>query len=187
MSPASSSLIRRILAGSVVLCAAWWFHSHWIAPLRRHETDCQKSLVELRQRLGDAKEQIRMAGEQAAEAARVQASLELLRGGISSGPTTVWLPVRIKTHLQRAGVADTVIRMNSALPEPGLAGYERTSWNLNVPRQEKLQNMNGILLAVAEIESKEPFVRILDLSFRSEVKEPHLPAGVINVTALVPK
>ena len=187
MPPPRSPFLRRILTGGAALGAAWWCHSHWIAPLQRCEAESQRSLGEARLRLSDAREQIRKTGEQAPEAARVRASLEALHSDIPSEPTAVWLPVRIEKHLQSGGIAGAVIRMNSKSPEPGVAGYERSFWNLNVPRQDTMKNLDDVLLKLADIESKEPFVRILDLSFHSEAEHQHSPAGGVNVTALIPR
>lgn len=187
MSSSPSPFLRQFLTGSVALGAAWYFHSHWIAPLQRCEAECQRSLAEARVRLSDARDQIRKTSDQAPEAARVSASLKALHSGIPGEPTAVWLPVRIEKHLRSAGIVGTVIRMNATSPEPGIAGYERSFWNLNVPRQERMKNLDGVLLELADIEAKEPFVRILDLYFHSEAEHQHSPAGGVNVTALIPK
>ena len=187
MASTPSPILRRLLTGSAALGAAWWFHSHWIVPLQRCEVESQQTLAQSRARLSDAREQIRKTSERAPEAARVNALLKALHSGIPGEPTAVWLPVRIEKHLRSAGIVDTVIRMNATSPEPGIAGYERSFWNLNVPRQERMKNLDGVLLELADIESKEPFVRILDLYFHSEAEHQHSPAGGVNVTALIPK
>lgn len=187
MSSASPSFVRQFLAGGAVLGVAWWFHSHWLIPLQRREVECLKTLADVRQRLSDAKAEIHEISKQEQVAAGTRGLLHSLQHGIPKEPTAVWLPVRLRAHLRSAGIADAGIRLNSEIPEPGVPDYERTYWHLNLPRQEGMRTMGGVLLAVTEIERQEPFVRILDVSFSADPEEPHWFAGGFNVTALVPK
>jgi len=179
--------VRQFLAGGAVLGVAWWFYSHWLVPLQQREVECQKTLAETRQRLSDAKMQIQEIAKEEQAAAGTRSLLNSLQNGIPKEPTAVWLPVRLKAHLDSAGITEAGIRLNSAIPEPGVPDYERTYWNLNRPRQEGMRTMGAVLLAVAEIEKQEPFVKILDVSFNADPEAPHWFAGGINVTALVPK
>lgn len=187
MASGSSTFARQFLTGGAVLGVAWWFHSHWLVPLQQREVGCLKALADVRQRLNDAKVQIQEIGNQEQAAAGTRSLLNSLQAGIPKQATAVWLPVRLKTHLRSAGIAEAGIRLNSTTPEPGVPGYERSYWHLNLPRQEGMRTMAGALLAVAEIERQEPFVRILDVSFSADPEEPHWSAGGFNVTALVPK
>lgn len=187
MSSAPSMSFRRIVAGGVALGAAWWFHTHWIAPLRQRETECQQAVADVQQHLSDAKAELKEIGREEQEVAHARGLLDSLHADVPKGPTVVWLPVRLRTHLRSAGIAEAGIRINSVVPESGVAGYERTYWHLNLSKQEGMQNMSAVLLAVAEIERQAPFVRILDVSFCADNKEPHWPVGGFNVTALVPK
>lgn len=179
--------MRQFLIGGALLGAAWWFHSHFLVPLQQREVGCLQKLAEVRQRIGEAKARIDEIGKQESATASARDLLDSLKGNFPKEPTVVWLPLRLKTHLRGAGITEVGIRVNSALPEPGAPGFERSFWNLNIPRQEGMQTMNGLLLALKEIERQESFVRILDLSFVADSAPPHWPAGGLNVTALVPK
>ncbi len=187
MPSSAFTYVQRFAAGAAMVGVAWYFNTHWLVPLRLREAESRQKLADARQRISDSKGKIREIGveEHAARAAR--ASLDSLQRDIPKDPTPVWLPVRLKKHLRSAGIAEAGIRMNVAIPEPGIPGYERSYWHLNLPRQEGMRTMSGLLLAVAEIERQEPFVRILDVSFSSDSDEPHWPAGGFNVTALVPQ
>jgi hypothetical protein len=187
MSAASSIFVRQFLTGGAVLGVAWWFHSHWLVPLQHREVESLKALADVRQRISEAKAKIREIGEQEQAAGGARGLLESLRDDVPKEPTAVWLPVRLQKHLRTGGISEAGIRLNSTIPEPGVTGYERTYWHVNLPMQDGTRTMNGLLLAVGEIERQEPFVRILDISFVSGSEEPHWPVGGLNVTALVPK
>jgi len=187
MSSAPSISVRQFLMGGVLLGAAWWFHSHWFVPLQQREVECMRELGEARQRVSDAKLKIHEVSRKEQAARVTRGVLDSLQGDIPKEPMVVWLPVRLRTHLRGTGIADAAIRMNSAMPEPDVPGYERSFWHLNLPKQGGMRNINDVLLAVAEIERQQPFVRILDLSFSADPEEPHWPAGRFNVSVLVPK
>lgn len=187
MPSSSPNFLRLILTGSVVLCAGWWFRGHRLVPLEQREAESLHALAGARQRLGTAKETIQGMNAQKQEAARTLGSLDALNRDIPKDPTLVWLPVRVKAHLQKGGVDEATIRINSAMPDPVVAGYERTNWHVHLPSQDGMRNMAGVLLALAEIERQEPFVRILDVDFHAGSEAPHWPTGGFNVTALVPK
>lgn len=180
-----STFFRRTLAGSAVLGAAWWFHTHWIAPLQRREIEARQCLVEVRQRIEDARSELQAINELGQTAAHARASLTTLQGESPSEPAVVWFPARLRQCLSSFGIAEAAIRLNTAVPEPGLAGFKRTYWNVNLPLQDGMRSMTGVLLAVAEIEQRKSFVKILDFSFHSDAAEPHGPVGGCNVEALV--
>lgn len=187
MSGPRSISVRQFLAAGAVLGAAWCIHSHWLVPVQQREAECLQALADVRQRLGDAKAKIQEIRRQEQAAGGARGLLASLRDNVPEEPTSVWLPVRLRAPLRSAGIEEAGIRMNSAIPDPSVPGYERTFWHLNLPRQDGMKTMGGVLLAVAEIERHEPFVRILDVSFATDSEEPHWPAGGLNVTALVPK
>lgn len=189
MQPARSTTFRRIAAGGAVLAAAWCFHSQWIAPLRRCELELTQGLAEVRQRIADGKTEIREAVKQEQEQGRMNARMELnsLRGDRPGEPAVVWLPARLKSDIARFGIQGAVVRQNSAVPEPGLHGYERTYWRLTLPPQSGARTMTGVLLAVADIEQADRRLKVLDFSFQCDAAEPHWPAGGFNISALVRK
>lgn len=189
MQPARLTYFRRIAAGGAVLAAAWCFHSQWTAPLRRCELEQTQGLADVRQRIADARTEIREALNQEQEQGKMNARMELnsLRGGQPGEPAVVWLPARLRSDLARFGIQGAAVRQNSAVPEPGLHGYERTYWRLTLPPQGGARTMTGILLAVADIERADRGLKVLDFSFQCDAAEPHWPAGGFNISALVRK
>ena len=178
------ALHRLIPAGGVVLCAAWWFHAEWIAPLGHREAESQQQIANVRERLEAARGEIRKISEEEQEAGRTRSALNSLYERTPAGPAVTWFPVRLRDHFRRFGIAEIAIRLNTTAPEPELPAYERTYWRVSMQVQEGSRNMNGILLAVAEFEQQETFVKILDLSFRSD---PGGLAGGFNAAAFVRK
>lgn len=189
MQPARSTYFRRIVAGGALLVAAWCFHSRWIVPLQRCELELVEGIADVRQRLGDARVEIRQTLKQEQEQGSVNARMELssLRGDRPGEPAVVWLPPKLRTDLARFGIEEAVIRQNSAVPEPGLSGYERTYWRLTLPAQGGMRTMTGVLLAVADLEQSDRGLKILDFSFQCDAGAPHWPAGGFNISALVRK
>lgn len=189
MQPARSTYLRRIAAGGVLLAAAWCFYSQWIVPLRRCELEMAEGLADVRQRLADARIEIREALKQEQEHGSVNARMALssLRGDRPGEPAVVWLPPKLRTDLARFGIEEAVIRQNSAVSEPGLSEYERTYWRLTLPAQGGMRTMTGVLLAVADLDQSDRGLKILDFFFQCDAGAPHWPAGGFNISALVRK
>ncbi len=189
MQPARSTYLRGIVAGGALLAAAWCFHSRWIVPLQRCELELAGGLADVRQRLADARIEIREAVKQEQEQGSVNARMELssLRGDRPGEPAVVWLPPKLRTDLAQFGIEEAVIRQNSAVPEPGLSGYERTYWRLTLPPQGGMRTMTGVLLAVADLEQSDRRLKVLDFSFQCDAVDSRWPAGGFNISALVRK
>ncbi len=135
--------------------------------------------------MADARRELLAMKELEQKAAHTRASLTTLHGESPAEPAVVWFPSRLREGLSGFGIATVAIRLNTAVPEPGLAGFKRTYWNVDLPLQEGMGSMTGVLLALVEIEQRKSFVKILDFSFHSDVAEPHGPVGLFNVEALV--
>ena len=101
------------------------------------------------------------------------------------GSAVVWFPVWLKAQIHPFGVVESQIRLNTEVSEPGLAGFRRTYWNVNLPPQAGMRNMTAAVLAVKAIEQRGRFVKVLDCSFHSNTEEPHWPAVSFNVEALI--
>lgn len=181
------TFLRLIQAGGAVLGAAWWFHSQWIVPLRHREAESLQQMAGVRERIETAREEMQMISEQEQEAARARNALNSLYRHIPASPAVAWFPGRLREHFRRLGIDEIAVRLNTTAPEPEFPAYERTYWRVNMPVQGGSRNMNGILLAVAEFEQQETFVKILDLSFRSGPGEPGGPTGGFNAAAFVRK
>ena len=176
------------LLGSALVAAALWagnFHLRSAGLLHEREQANRRKIEALRGQLESARQVIAEIGVIERQAAAAGTELDRWSQERPTGPTVVWFPVWLKAQLNRVGIAEAQIRLNTEVPATGLPGFKRTCWNVNLPPQGGMQNMTALLLAVEEIEQRERFVKILDCSFRSAVVDPHWPAGGFNVEALI--
>lgn len=186
-SPPRSRMRIWLLSGGLLGLALWNGHLQLQAhgALREREQANRRRIAALRGQLESAHlamEEIKVIAQQEATA---RAELDRWSRERQSGPTVVWFPLWLKAQLRRVGIVEAQIRLNIEVPEPGLPGFKRTCWHVNLPPQAGLRSMNEVMLAVKEIEQRERFVKILDCTFLAATAEPHWPAGGFNVEALV--
>lgn len=154
---------------------------------RERDEANERKAAELHRQLESAHRTIGEVKEIEQQAAAVRTGLDRWATERQTGPTVVWFPGWLKAQLLRRGIAEAQIRLNTEVPEPGLPGFKRTCWNVNLPPQEGVRSMTALLLAVRDIEQRDRFVKILDCSIRAVPEEPARLVGAFNVEVLIPE
>jgi len=174
-----------LLAGSILVIGAGSFVTEQIYPLWEKERTNRSQLVDLNGKIKRAQKVIASVEAIEKRSRETREALARMTQEHAMGPAVVWFPARLKEYLGRFGIADAQIRLNSTVPDPENEEFKRTFWNVQFPPQAGVQDMNAILLAVAAIEDREQFVRILDCSFASDPNDPHWPTGSFNISAMI--
>lgn len=178
---------RWLAAGGLAVVASWTFYAQSIAPLRQREKEARHSIAALKGQLADAREPIGAVRELEARVSRERGELNSLLKDLPAGSAMIWLPELVKGHFGSFGIAVEVVRLNTAVEEPGLPGYQRVYWSVALPIGEAARNVTGLLRAVAELEQQNSFVKVLDFSVQPNPENPGLRMGALNVAALVRK
>jgi hypothetical protein len=184
MQPDRSAIFRGVFAVGTML-AAVLMYCQWIGPLKKRANDSQRRLVELRENLEPARETIQRVRTLEQKTAQARRELQGLKGDHPKGSALVWLPERAKEHFKQFGIAVTVIRLNTVQDEAGLPGYRRAYWGIGLPIENGEKSVNGLLLAVEQLERQNRFVRVIDFAIRPDVENPLLRTAAINIVALV--
>ena len=93
----------------------------------------------------------------------------------------------MREHFARFRIATPEIRLNTIRDEPHIAGCERSFWFVRLPIDEGSANMANLLLGVEELDRRNPFLRVLDLSIRPDPDDGNRRIAVLNLGILAPK
>jgi hypothetical protein len=171
----------------LALAVAWEYHGEFIAPLRQREAETQREIADLSERLADAR--TTMAGIQAQEkdADRVRSELERLREELPKGAAMVALPEMVKGHFAKSGINVPLIRLNTTQDCPDLPGYAHGYWSVALPIGDAGPKVTAMLLAVAELEQRDPFLRVLEFAIRTDPENPGGRMGSLNLGTVIRK
>ena len=174
-------------ACSTVLAATLVIHASAIPSLREQETKALRNVSALNERIGGAQKTISEILAQEKAAGPVRNELKRLHKAFPEGSATVWLPALTKEHFERFGIATLRIHLNGTEDKPGIPGYERGYWSVILPIDEAGPKPANLFIAVAEIEQRNPFVRVLDFAISPDPKNSGGRVVSLNLSALVPK
>lgn len=172
--------------GSVALAAAFVQRCQ-IAPLEQKQAETRRMLAEMEGRLLSARAEMAGIKEREQEIARIRKDLNALHATAELGPAVTWFPTRIKEQLSAFGVSEAEVRRNTSVAVPGLPGYEWSYWHVALPPQAGLRKVTDALAAVAQIDGRDRFAKIVDFSMSAGVGESPAPSGRINVKTFVRK
>ena len=91
----------------------------------------------------------------------------------------------VKEHFKHFGIAVDIVRLNTLRLEDGLPGFKRAYWGVSMPMGNDGNNVTGLLLAVAELEEQNRYLKVLDFAIQPDVENPLLRTAAINIEALV--
>jgi hypothetical protein len=179
--------LRSMAACGLALVLGWAFHGRVIAPLKQREAVALRDGSELKARLDGAQNLIAgiQAEEQHAEGERSE--MKRLESELPAGSAMFWLPPLVKRHLERSGFADALVSLSAIRDEPRIPGCERSFWSVRLPIDAAGRNVPTLLLAVADLDQQNPFVRVLDFSTRPDPDDRMRRLAVIEVGTLSPK
>ncbi|MEQ1862920.1 MAG: hypothetical protein ABMA13_23610 [Chthoniobacteraceae bacterium] len=181
------SRFHTLLTCGLALAAGCVGYQWSIAPVRQRESEGSRSVSALRQQIDGARKAIGEVHTLEARFSRERHELDTLHGDLPSGPALVWFPERVKEHFARVGSGVVIVRLNTTMDVPDLPDFRRGYWSVGWPIDEAAGNVSGLMLAVAEFEQQNAFVRVLDFAIRPDPENPGGRMAALNVTALIPR
>lgn len=178
-------ILRKTLAVGAAVWVAWGLYSEKIAPLATRENEAARSVAELRERIQGARNSIKEIHKLEQEATEARTELERKPSDIPAGQAIVWFPPRLKGHFDRFGIAVGVTRLISVREEARLPGYKRSYWSIGVPFLKGDRTANSLLLAVADLERQDRFVKVVDFALQPDLENPGNFTAAVSVSALV--
>jgi len=179
--------LRTIGPAILVAAVTWWAGGHFTEPHRKHEKREQEAIARLRG-------QIDGAAAAGAETRGLEAATEAFRAQIDRpeqkipGPLApVSIPDDLKKHFARSGLSVTVKLVKTDGELAGLPGYARGFWSVTLPLAKTSQQTTGALLATAQFEQQQPFVKVLDLAIQPDPAEPARRLAELYLTAFFRK
>jgi hypothetical protein len=179
-------------AGSVAICAlalaaAWECHGRLIAPLRKLEAAAVADAGDMRERIGRAQKTIVETRTLEQDPAGARSQLRSLLGNRPSGSALVWFPARIEKHFGRLNGEGVVARFNSVLEQPELPDFERSHWAVEMPVGDTAAAFRDVCAAIADFESADPALRVLDVVIQPVPNDPMQRRLVMNLSFLCRK
>lgn len=186
MAPNRTTVFRYFFAVSAALVFVG-IYNQWIAPLKSSEGDLRRNLRELEQSFEGARKTSHRAVEVEHETAYARGELNAFYGDRRKGSALVWLPDLVKEHFTQSGIAVTIVRLNALQDEAELPGYKRAYWGVGLPVESAGKSLSSLLLAVADIEAQNKFLKVLDFTIQPDVTNPLLRTASFNLETLVRK
>jgi hypothetical protein len=147
----------------------------------------ERESLALRQRIGEARRVVEETQALEVQASREQNELRAIQGNFPPTSALVWFPQRVTQHFGVIRGTQTATRLNTALDEVGLPGFERTYWAVEMPVGMTSEEIREICIAIAEFERLESAVRVLDVTIRPDADDPTRRLMIMNVAVLAPK
>jgi hypothetical protein len=166
---------------------AWWGHGKWITPLAEREWSMRQQLESTRAQVAAARKTLRTIAALEAQTDDARAELERLKQGLPEGSALVWFPERMRKHFRDAGFDAVSIQPNTKADVPELPGFERSYWAVELPIVGGAKQIRAALVGLAQLETAEPFLRILDAAIRRDAQDSARQVAVANVVILAPK
>ena len=179
--------IKIIATCGLILALGRTFDRQFIEPLRQRETETLREVEVFTKRLADARTTIAGIQTQEKDAERVQSELERLQAEIPAGAATNAVPARVKESFTRFDLAMPLVRLNPTLDETELPGYGHGHWFVALPIGNAGRDVTTMLLAVADLDQQDPFVRVLTFHIQPDYENPGRRVGSLNLGALIRK
>jgi hypothetical protein len=80
-----------------------------------------------------------------------------------------------------------LVRLNTTRDEPNISGCERDFLSVALPIDDAGRNIPNVIAAVADLDQRNPFVRVLDFAIRADPENPARRVGSLNLAALIQK
>lgn len=184
MRPVPSRLIH-YFAAAASLCATGIVYFCEIVPLSERNERLEQRLAATQEQRELERNKIELAREREQETAVARAELSDLLGYLPEKSVSVRLPLLTREHFQHFGFQTPVIRLNAVRDEYGLPHSRVAYLGAGVPVGRSTQSVSGLLMAIAEFENQNRFVKVLDVSIGPDALDPRQLMGGFNFSALV--
>jgi hypothetical protein len=176
-----------LAAFGVVVMLISQHYTDSIAPLCQRETESMKAARKLRERIADAEKKIAEIRVQKMDVARIRSEIDQAQADVPPGSVIESFPAWVKEHFAHFGIVVLLVHQDAARNEPNASDYERGSWTVNLPIDEAGLNVPKLLSAVADIDQRSAFVRVLEFEIRSNPEKPGGRVGFLNLATVLRK
>lgn len=179
--------LKTIATCGLILALGRAFDGQFIEPLRQRETEILREVEAFTKRLVDARTTTAGIQTQEKDAERVQSELARLQDEIPAGAATVAVPALVKQSFARFGLAMPLVSLNPTLDDPELPSFGLGHWFVALPIGDASRDVTTMLLAVADLDQQDSFVRVLTFHIRPDYDNPGRRVGSLNLGALIRK
>ena len=102
----------------------------------------------------------------------------------AEGSAYVWLPKVAAEHFQRSQIATSSIRMNTTQPDAKIPGIVHAYAGVAIPLPDLSVKLKGLFLSVADLEERNPGLRVTDFSIIPSPDDPTQRTVCLNIEAL---
>lgn len=181
-------ILHFILRGLVVAAlaaASWLVYGQELAPHYASEAEQSAAVTALADKLHRTRLAIRDAQRAEQRVAPALRELEDLRRPIPAGPAATWFPALLTDHLSKFQLTASGIRLVALRQDQKQPGTERGYWSVGISAGPRGQEIGKILLAVADLETRYPFMRLVNFSIDPNPEKPGERIAAVNVTSLI--
>lgn len=158
-----------------------------IAPLRQKEAEATRDAKELRERIVDADIAIVEIRARGMDLEHMRGETDRAQAELPEGSVRVSFPAWMKDHFAHSGLGISTIRLTAAQDEPNGSGYERGFWSVSVPIDEAGRNIPKLLVAVADMDQQNSFLRVLDFEIRLDAGKQGERVGLLTLGTVLRK
>jgi len=177
--------VMAVCAAGLVLIAEDYRKS--VAPLRQRQAELLRDVARFGKRVADAQKSIAGIREREMDLDRIRNEIDTVQAGLPPGSVSDAFPAWVKEHFAHCGIVVPVVRLDSTQNEPGTSGYERGLWSVDLPIDEAGRNIANLLGAVADLDQRDSFVRVLEFEIRPDPVKPGARVGSLNLATVLRK
>ena len=102
----------------------------------------------------------------------------------SEGSATIWLPRLAEEHFARFQIATGMIRLNTVQPDSLVPHVAHVFVGVEIPLPRLEEKLKPLLLTIAELEARNPTLRVVDFTITPNPDAPKERSAAINLEAL---
>ena len=172
-------------ASALVLLLISENYRNSVAPLRQLETETLGEAASLEKRIADAQKTMAGIRERETEVDRIREEIGKVQAGLLPESAGDAFPAWVKEHFAHCGVVVPAVRLDSTQAEPDASGFERGLWSVDLPIDDAGRNIANLLGAVADLDQRNSFVRVLGFEIGPDPGKPGARVGLLNLATVL--
>jgi hypothetical protein len=158
-----------------------------VAPLRQRATDTLRDAGRFGKRIADVQKTIAAIRQRETDVDRIREEIDKAQAGLAPGSAGGAFPAWVKEHFAHCGIVVPAVRLDVVQDEPGASSYERGLWTVDLPIDEAGRNLASLLGAVADLDQRDSFVRVLEFEIRPDPRKPGARVASLNLATVLRK
>lgn len=179
-----NSLVFPVLVLLVLGASSWGFYVSQIKPLQTRDEEGRAKVEAVQDSLRSARTILRKLQGEERQAAGALATLDRQFRDQPASPPIVWFPGTVSTHFRGFNLPDLQVRLLQQIDENGLPGCVRFLWKVSIDLPNESANSKELLFAVAELQRREPLLRISEFEFGQKQGSPDQKTALLKLSIL---